>query len=152
MTTPENERDPYAILKDAVAQHLTLIGCIPTDMNGDEALSCVYESASDLDFALGLAKGAHANADMGGTRLDLSLEETRYLRALLDYAAQSEDQWTLDEEVADMLTTVSPRAIRKRLNAGVVRRCEARTTTTEEAFRPAPAEACADSDDEEVVT
>lgn len=151
MTTP-SDAGPFEILKDATVQLLTVIGCIPNEMDGDEAMTFVYDAASDLDFALTRAKEVEAATDMGGTRLDLSLEETRYLRALLDYAAQSEDQWTLDEEVADMLAAVSPRAIRKRLNAGVVRRCEARTTTTEEAFRPAPAEACADSDDEEVVT
>jgi len=145
MTSPSDETDPLAILKDATAQMLTVVGCIPLDMNGDEAMSLVYDAASDLDFALTRAKEVESSADMGGTVLTLSLEEARIVRSCLESAtgrAIAEHRFT----DADAL-----RSVRKRINQGVVRRCEARCTTSDETLRPAPAEACADSDDGEEV-
>ena len=143
MTTPETERDPFAILKDATVQLLTVIGCIPTEMDGDEAMTFVCDAASDLDFALTRAKEVEAATDMGGTTLTLSLEEARIVRSCLESAtgrAIAEHRFT----DADAL-----RNVRKRINQGVVRRCEARCTSNDEAFRPRPADAVCDSDETE---
>lgn len=153
MTVPISETDPYAILKDAVAQHLTLISLIPTDMNGDEALSCVYESAADLDFARQVAndavEDAAAGTDTGGTSLDLTLEEARLVRALLEHGADMARAGCHNVHGVQLCPDECV-ALRKRINAGVVRRAEARTNTTDQHFAPRPADAVASSDDEEV--
>jgi len=143
VTMRENETDPYQILRDSVAQHLTLIGCIPTDMNGDEALSCVYESAGDLDFALGLAKEAAAG-DFGSVAIRLTLEEVHVVRCALARHAERVEKAEGEDAAAPIW------GVRKRITKEQVARCEARTTTTEQHFAPRPADAVASSDDEEV--
>jgi hypothetical protein len=40
-------------------------------------------------------------------------------------------------------------AVKRTINQGVIRRCEARCTTTDETFRPRPADAVCDSDETE---
>lgn len=144
MTVPSSESDPYQILRDSVVQHLTLIGCIPTDMNGDEALSCVYESAGDLDFALGLAKEAAAG-DFGSVAVRLTLEEVHVVRCALARHAERIEKAEGEDAAAPIW------GVRKRITRGQVVGCEARTTTTDEAFRPIPADAVTGSDDAEVV-
>lgn len=151
MTTP-SDAGPFEILKDATTQLLTVIGCIPLEMDGDEAMTFVYDAASDLDFALTRAKEVEAATDTGGTRLELTLEEARLVRAALLYVADHIGGWEPASYDGPPSANDVILAVRRRINQGVVRRCEARTTTTDETFRPRPADACASSDDEEVAT
>ncbi len=166
MTAPANG-SAHAVLDDACrrAEHVlaSLLDDRPTTLLDDSA-DVIATEVAQLKSARALAdarakQGAANEADMGGATLTLSLEEVRTLRAALLFAVEAIDSQTDDGDGAPIvydgatLNTGALLLIRKRINAGISRNCERRTSNVvgaieETYYRPAPAEACADSDDE----